>query len=77
VTPASSYTVTATEPSRGEDLTSDVAPSAPGPAIRVVPNSRDAVAYAGNVLLFTHMPPRGYIRIYTVAGAGAADQLMS
>jgi hypothetical protein len=70
VTPASSYTVTATKPARGENLTSDAAAIRAGlAAIRVVPNPYVMLSqYAGNVLLFTHMPPRGYIRIYTVAG---------
>jgi len=70
VTPRSSYTVTATKPARGENLTSDAAAIRAGlAAIRVVPNPYVMLSqFAGNVLLFSHMPPRGYIRIYTVAG---------
>ena len=70
LTPASAFTVTATKPARGENLTSDAAAIRAGlAAIRVVPNPYVMLSqYAGNVLLFTHMPPRGYLRIYTVAG---------
>jgi hypothetical protein len=70
VTPANTFTVTATKPSRGENLASDAAAIRAGlAAIRVVPNPYVMLSqYAGNVLLFTHMPPRGYIRIYTVSG---------
>ncbi len=70
VTSASAYEVTTTAPARGENLTSDVDAIRAGLAtIRVVPNPYLMLSqYAGNVMLFTHMPPRGYIRIYTVSG---------
>ncbi len=70
VTPAAAFTLTATKPGRGTNLTSNAAAIRAGLAsVRVVPNPYVMVSqYAGNVLLFTHMPPRGNIRVYTVAG---------
>jgi hypothetical protein len=70
VTSASAFTITATAPARGAALTSQSAAIRAGLAnVRVVPNPYVMISqYAGNNLLFTHMPPRGILRIYTVAG---------
>jgi len=70
LTTADGFTITAAQPARGGNLTSDAAAIRAGLAnVRAVPNPYVMLSqYAGNVMLFTHMPPRGYIRIYTVAG---------
>jgi len=70
ITAASSFTLAASAPMRGAPLTSNPGAVRSGlGAVRVVPNPYVMLSqYPGNVLLFTHMPPRGVIRIYTVAG---------
>ncbi|MBI1966736.1 MAG: hypothetical protein HYS40_01990, partial [Gemmatimonadetes bacterium] len=70
VTSASEFTYRADAPTRGVALAdSTAAIRAALAAVRVVPNPYVMISqYAGNGLMFTHLPPRGYIRIYTVAG---------
>lgn len=70
VTSASQLTIRATPPNRGANLVStDPAAIRAGlAAVRVVPNPYIAISGFGDNLMFTHMPPRGLIRIYTVAG---------
>lgn len=70
VTSASRFTYRADAPSRGLTLADSVGLIRAGlSAVRVVPNPYVMISqYGGNGLMFTHLPPRGFIRIYTVAG---------
>jgi hypothetical protein len=78
VTPVSQFTVHTIPPRRGAALTGDTAVKSGLAAVKVVPNPYiEASSYVGvqpngqnfgQALMFTHMPPRGVLRIYTVAG---------
>lgn len=78
VTPSSQFTVHTVPPKRGAALASDTAVRSGLAAVKVVPNPYiEATTYTGvqpngqtfqQAVLFTHMPPRGLLRIYTVAG---------
>ena len=75
ITAASSFTIAATAPVSGTGLTGQPAAIRSGlGAVRVVPNPFIMLsqygpnAERGQRLMFTHLPPRGIIRIYTVAG---------
>jgi hypothetical protein len=74
VSPTATFTIRTTGPVRGANLTSDAAAVRAGlSAIRVVPNPYVMVSQydpdnATRRILFTHMPPRGVLRIFTVSG---------
>ncbi|HXI33226.1 MAG TPA: hypothetical protein VNH63_04030 [Gemmatimonadales bacterium] len=78
VTTASQFTVHTVPPRRGAALASDTAVKSGLAAVKVVPNPYiEASTYVGvqpngqsfgQALMFTHMPPRGVLRIYTIAG---------
>lgn len=66
----STFTIRTAGPVRGTNLTNNPDLIRAGlAAIRAVPNPYIMLSqYAGNRLLFTHMPPRGVMRIYSVSG---------
>ena len=70
VTSVTEFTYRADAPARGLALADSVGAIRAGLLqIRAVPNPYVMISqYAGNGLMFTHLPPRGYIRVYTVAG---------
>ena len=70
VTTASAFTFTAAAPSRGATLAGNGSAVAAGlAAIRAVPNPYVMTTpYPDASLMFTHMPPKGVVRIYTVSG---------
>jgi hypothetical protein len=70
VTPESRLTFDVHPPLAGASLTAQPdAIRAALAAVRVVPNPYVlTTSYAGGGLLFTHLPPRGVLRIYTVSG---------
>lgn len=75
ITPASAFTYQATGPVRGTTLTGQPTAVRSGlAAVRVVPNPFVMLSQygpngeRGQRMMFTHLPPRGVIRIFTVAG---------
>lgn len=77
ITPLSQFTLTALAPSRGAPLQGDQDAIRAGLAsVRAVPNpyimlsqyTTGAGTTPSGVLMFTHMPPSGVLRIYTVSG---------
>lgn len=66
----SRFTINTAGPLRGTTLTNNPDAVRAGlAAIRVVPNPYIMVSqYANNTLLFTHVPPRGVLRVYTITG---------
>lgn len=65
----STFTIRTAGPVRGTALTADPAAVRAGlAAIRVVPNPFIMVSQYADRILFTHMPPRGVLRIYSVSG---------